>query len=350
MSKEQDFIDSIEGELTPEQVSQLMQLGDEGDTGGKPDEGSAPDAPTDQDGDTEDEKAGKESQHDDDEGAQEEGDTEEEVEHTPENTVILAKDRKHTISYDKLVEAREAEKRWKAEAEARKAEAEARARELEELKAAAQSRADAGVAPTDMDNKVRVAEAAIDAGADPELFGDFSEEALTKGILTLVDRQVEQRMEELKRDLEPLTQRHQVAEQHDHYQAIYNAHPDADSIVESQELADWIASQPSFARGGYEKILTEGSAQQVIELFDAFKSTTKPAEASAPAADEIKARAKQAAAKAAQDVPASLSDIPGGAAAATNPAEAMANMDAVQLLGAMDKMSPEEIERLLNHL
>lgn len=342
MSKEQnEFIESIEGELTPEQVEQLLGLGDEGDTDGVTSEkGGEPDASTDEGRDTTDDDASSNATPEDKTGADAEGQPAE-VEHNADNTVILAKDGKHTIGYDKLVEAREAEKRWRAEAEARQ-------QELDALRAEAQARADAGIAPTDTDNKVAAAEAAIEAGADPEIFGDFSEEALTKGIHTLVKQQVAEEVAEIKAGLAPIQQQHKASVVDSHYNAIYEAHPDADSVFESKELADWIASQPSFARSGYESVLSDGSTTEVIELFDTFKAATQPA-GQQPAGD-VKAQAKAAIARTAPPVPTSLSDFPGGRAAGVSKSEAMADMDAVQLLDNMDDMTPQQIEQYLNSL
>lgn len=340
MSKEQnEFIESIEGELTPEQVDQLLGLGDEGDTG-TPEKGGEPDASTDEGRDTTDDDASSNATPHDKTSADAKGQPAE-VEHNADNTVIMAKDGKHTIGYDKLVEAREAEKRWRAEAEARQ-------QELDALRAEAQARADAGIAPTDTDNKVAAAEAAIEAGADPEIFGDFSEEALTNGIHTLVKQQVAAEVAEIKAGLAPIQQQHTASVVDSHYSAIYEAHPDADSVVESKELADWIASQPSFARSGYESVLSDGSTTEVIELFDTFKAATQPA-GQQPAGD-VKAQAKAAIARTAPPVPTSLSDFPGGRAAGVSKSEAMADMDAVQLLDNMDDMTPQQIEQYLNSL
>ena len=167
----------------------------------------------------------------------------------PANTVILAKDGKHTIGYEKLVEAREGEKHWRAQAEAQ-------ATELEALRASAQARADAGVTATRTDNAVAAATAAIDEGVDPNIFGDFSEEDLAKGLKTLMRKEVAQLSAELRGELaqlvQPMQQKKAVDATAEHYKAIRASHPDADSIADSKELSEWIAQQPSFVRPGYE--------------------------------------------------------------------------------------------------
>jgi hypothetical protein len=156
---QQEFLQTHapDGVMTPQQAAQFLELA-QGDTGTTP--GSVtPDAEPVAD-----------------------ANTPESAEPAP---VILAKDGVHTIPFEKLAEAREAEKHWKAQAEARETE-------LQALRAEAQARADAGQAPTKTDNAVAAATAAIESGADPEIFGDFSEAALAAGINKLVAAKVEE--------------------------------------------------------------------------------------------------------------------------------------------------------------
>lgn len=263
------------------------------------------------------------------------------------NAVILARDGKHLISYSKLEDARESAQQWKAQAEANAAE-------LEALRAQAQQRADTGQAPTKTDNVVAAATTAIEQGADPAIFGDFSEEALAKGIQTLVDSRVQAQvsaaMLAIDEKLKPLQVQQVVDASQAHYQAIYTKHPDADSLAESKELADWIATQPSFARAGYETALTKGTTADVIELFDSYKKATGATQAQADTTTkvDVKAAAKQAIANAPAHVPTSLSDIPGGHGVVGTRDEAMTQMGGRDLLGAMENMTPQQIEAYLN--
>jgi hypothetical protein len=258
----------------------------------------------------------------------------------PANTVILAKDGIHTIGYEKLVEAREGEKHWKAQAEAQAAE-------LDALKAAALARADAGQAPTQADNVVAAAAAAIEQGVDPAIFGDYSEEALAKGIRQLVAEQAEALRAEMRGELakavQPLKATQAVDATAAHMDAIYAKHPDADSMHESQELKDWIGRQPSFARAGYESVLQKGSTAEIIEFFDTFKAATGKTQAADP-----KAAARALIAQMDAPVPASLSDIPGGRAGASNPYEALDRMAGPALADAMESMSSSQREAYLN--
>ncbi len=337
--QENEFIESLDGEISPEQLDQLLGLG-QGDTGALSSEQAAQPEAAQAHGGKEAESANSE-----DAGAGKQQGQEPEL--NADNTVVLTKDGKHTSPSDRLTEAREQARSERALREAAEERAAAAQRELESLRAQAQARAEAGEAPTKTDNQVAAAQAAIDQGVDPGIFGDFSEEALAKGIATLVASQVEARV---SKALEPI-QAKQASETTDkHYAAIYEAHPDADSIAESKELADWIGSQPSYARDAYAAVLQQGSTGQVIELFDAFKQATGVTQPGASAAADVKTKAQQAAAQATAPVPNSLTDIAGGRSAGVGRDEALAHMEGFELLQNMDSMSREQMEAWLNNL
>ena len=328
MTTQAEFLETHapDGVMTPLQAAQFLELA-EGDTGIQPEIG-APDAKPADEASTAPDATTTASEPD------------------PAKSVILAKDGVHTIPYAKLAESREAEKHWKAQAEARETE-------LQALKAEAQARADAGQAPTKTDNAVAAATAAIESGADPELFGDFSEAALAAGINKLVAAKVEEMTAGMRAQLEktmaPLQAKQAIDAQAEHYGAIYAKHPDADSIAESKELADWIAAQPSFARKGYESVLAEGSTAEIVEFFDTFKAATGKAQATAPQVD-VKAAAKALVARAAVPVPASLSDIPGGHSGPTNRFEGIEKLEGQALMDAIQSMTPEQQNRFLDGL
>lgn len=246
--------------------------------------------------------------------------------------VILAKDGVHTIPFEKLVEAREAEKHWKAQAQAAQDA-------LAALQAQADARAEAGKAATATDKAVEAASAAIEAGADPDLFGDFSEEAIRAGVKKLVAEQAASLREsiraELQQELAPIKQAKQVDEAEQARNLVLSKHPDAASIAESAELEQWVQSKPAFVRGAYQQVITGGTPAQVVELLDAFKAETKPAMANAGA----EAAAAKAIANAKTRSPSSLSDIPGGVAASTNPAEGLADASAQDLISKFEGLS-----------
>ncbi len=341
--QENEFIESLDGEISPEQLDQLLGLG-QGDTGALSSEQAAPPEAAQAQGGKEAESANSE---DADEGKQQG----QEPELTADNAVVLTKDGKHTIDYQVLVDERKGRQVERQEKEHWKSEAEAKDARIAELEAQAAARAQAGEAPTKMDNQLAMAQAAIDQGVDASIFGDYSEEALAKGIQTLVAQQVAvQVTEQVGKALEPIQAKQANDATDQHYAAIYEAHPDADSIAESKELADWINSQPSYARDAYAAVLSQGSTGQVIELFDAFKQATGATQPDTPAAADVKTKAQQAAAQATAPVPNSLTDIAGGRSTGTNRDEALAHMDGVELLENVDSMSREQINAWLNNL
>lgn len=322
---------AVNGELTDAQMVQMMSL-PEGDTSALL-EGGMPDA-------TESAEATPDGEQGTTNEAENESATTPEPE--PEKAVVLAKDGVHTIPYEKLAEAREGEKHWKAQAEAAAAE-------LAALKQQAQQRADAGEAPTQTDAAVATAQAAIAQGVDPAIFGDFSEEALAQGIQKLVDMRVQEQVSAaLNQALAPIQQKQEADAATSHLSAIYKAHPDADSIAESKELADWIAAQPSFARAGYQAVLQQGTTAQVIEFFDTFKQATgKAAQQNTPEQSDVSAAAKAALAKARAQVPTSLSEIPAGSKVHHDEAEALMEMSDSSALNSFMGKSPEQIRALL---
>ena len=268
------------------------------------------------------------------------------LEPDPANAVILAKDGKHTIPYAKLEEARRNEQTARAAAQAAQDE-------LATLRAQAEQRAAAGIAPTAADNASAIVQQALESGeVDPAIFGDFSEGAMAKGIATLVSHGINQGFTALRQELAPITTQHQISEVDKHYGAIYQAHPDADSVVESQELENWIASKPSFTQDAYRAVLDpegKGSAQQVIELFDTFKKETGATQAApAPTQVDPKAAAKAALAAIEVPVPSSLSDFPGGRAGPSSRMDALDALSPAALADALEAMPQAQRELYLS--
>ncbi|MGL5156737.1 MAG: hypothetical protein ACRC9H_17740 [Aeromonas veronii] len=272
-----------------------------------------------------------------------------EPELTADNAVILAKDGVHTIPFDRLSEARQTAAEARQEAERLKAESEAKDARIAELEAQAAKRAEQGVAPTAQDQQLAQVQAAISQGASPDLFGDWSEEAMSAGLDKLTDMKIE-RVEQkvmamVAERLAPLQQQRQVEASEQHFKAIYQAHPDADSIVESKEFSAWVATRPAYERASIAKVLDDGSAADVVELFSAFKGATGQAQPSASAA---KAAAQAALDKAKAAPPASLSDIPGGKPVGGNLFEELAIMDGASMSDRLRGLSNEQIEAFLN--
>ena len=327
---------TIEGALSPEQAAAALAAG-EGDTSAELDNGGTPDATTVTDEATATDGDNK-AKPDAAATGEDAGTTTEAGD--PANAVVLARDGKHTIPYETLVKHREGEQHWKAQAEAAQ-------QQLAELQARAQARADAGTAPTKTDNMVATAEAAIEAGADVGIFGDFSEEALAKGIATLVEQQVQARVSAA---LEPLATKQAKDAAAAHYDAIYSKHPDADSIAQSTEFAAWVNAQPSAVRNAYWGLFdakTGGTAQEIVEVFDAFKAVSTP-NPNTPAAADPKAAASAAVAAARATPPASLSSIPGARVEGASELDRAADMSGPDMLEATKNMSPAQIEAWLD--
>ncbi len=313
--QQSEFIQSLDGDLSPEQAANLLEMAN-GDTALVAEIDSVPTTVAD--------GAGL-------------------AEQTDENTVIMAKDGKHTIPFEKLTEARNAEKQWREQAEQAQ-------RQLTELQQSAAARQDQGSEPTITDNQVAIAQAAIDDGANPDLFGDFSEEALATGIKALIEQQVSARVDaRMNEALKPFQQKEADTAEQIHYNAIYGKHPDADSIMESKELQDWIQAQPSFISVSINDVLKNGTAQQVVEVFDQFKSTTGSTQGANDAANNTKALAQAAIANTKAQVPTSLTDFPAGRpGAGASKHESMAVMNSQDLSETMQNMTPEQIEQFLN--
>lgn len=243
--------------------------------------------------------------------------------------VILAKDGVHTIEYEKLVEAREAEKHW------RQVALEAQT-QLEQAKAK----------PVEQEQPAAVEET--------DLFGDYSEAAIAKGFGKLVAEktaEIEAKFaEKLNAVLAPLQAKQAQSAEAAHFAAIAAAHPDVDSIAQSAQLEQWINSQPSFVRDGYKAVIAQGTAEQVIEALNTFKAATGKQTATAPAKPSVEAAAKAAIAKAKSAPPMSLSEIPAGTNAVLDESAAMLEMSSVGQISKFEGKSPEQIMALMNRV
>ncbi len=344
----ESFYDSISGALTPEQAAQALALAESGDTGASAaDQGGAP-ATTAASVVESAASAGTENEQQQGKAdpAKAEGAKDiPEDQQNADNTVVLARDGKHTIGFDQLAKTRQQRDEYKAAAETAQ-------RALADLQAQAQARADAGQAPTKTDNMAAQAAAAIEAGADADLFGDFSEQALKAGIEQLVAQQVAAQVQaHVAKAVEPLQAKHQKDEAGAHLNAIYKAHPNADSIVQSVEFQAWMDSHPSVVRDAYRGLFdpkTGGSADQIVEVFDAYKAASEKPSPKPPAAAASKAAAQAAVAQAKTEPPSSLSSIPGGHASGGSALDATADMSGLEMLQATENMSPAQIEAWLN--
>ena len=333
------FIDDSfnDGEWSPEQAAQYLEMSMNGDTS----QGESIDTPADTVVDKQTDAPAQETITDTPADATSNDDAEVEGE-----KVVLARDGVHTIPYEKLVEARERDRVSQEALAAANAE-------LEILRKQAQT--PATVAPTQQEQDIETAQAAIDAGVNPDYFGDFSEEALAEGINRLIDERVQAQVDaRVAKALEPMQQKEQESAAEAHMRTIYEAHQDADSVVESGEFNTWKASQPTYVQAALDGVLAQGTAEQVVELLNNYKqstnSTAEPAKADMPSSDDLKAKAREAINNAAPTIPASLSDIPGGHKGATSITEQMDSMSGIDIADEMMSWSAEKREQYLNNL
>ena len=346
------------GALTTEQAAEIMRLAESGDTSVLGlDFGAGPTSTTAEvksNSEAATGKTGSEAKSGDESGSKgsEEGGKQPipEGEQTADNTVVLARDGKHTIDFEHLTKARQQRDEATARATAAEAAAVAAQTALKSLQDEAAARAAQGQAPTKMDNLTAKAEAAIAAGADPELFGDFSEEALKAGVIKLVTAVVpDLARAEVDKALAPIREKEAKTATNAHEAEIFGKYPNALSIVESTEFKAYVDSLPKVAQNavwGMFDAETGGTAAEIVEVLDAYTKAT------ATDADPKTAGARLAAAKAAFDEkrepPLSLSGIPGGHAGENSKLTAMAQMDGQDMYAAMENMTPQQIESFLN--
>lgn len=245
--------------------------------------------------------------------------------------VILAKDGIHTIPFEKLAEARESEKLARAQLA-----------ELQEQLAALKS------APAP--EQASTPQASPESLDVADLFGDFSEESIAKGVDKLVAAKtaaIEARLAQLAAVLEPIQSKQVESVTDAHFNAINSRHPDVESVVLSQEFANWVSKQPSVARPAIQAAIEQGSATEVIEVLDAYKLASGKT-AIAPAKVDATAAAQAAIAKAQSAPPMSLSEIPSGSNAAVDEVSAMREMSSTGLMNKFEGKSPEQIMALMN--
>jgi BMFP domain-containing protein YqiC len=272
------------------------------------------------------------------------GDAETEVEGAP----ILSKSGAYTIPYEKLAEARNERNALRERvAQLEQQIAGLSTQQQQNLAAAqadAQDRASAGQGQTEADANLAAATQAMADGVDVSIFGDFSEEDLAKGIAELNRRATErvraELQETIRQELAPLREKEAKSASQAHYDAILEKHADAFEIAESAEFAAWRDGLPAFAKAGVEHAMAKGTAQKVIEVFDAFRAASKPPQPTT----------QRSAPEAKLSVPNSLSDVPGAAPMDETQQTLAAAGNAAALLERMSAMSSDRIDDLLDNL
>lgn len=109
-----------------------------------------------------------------------------------------------------------------------------------------------------------------------EFFKEYPE--LQKPLMTLVNNVVEEKTKQAIGQIEqrfgPVQESVQRQEAEQHKQAIYEAHSDVDSIVQSGQLEKWVEAQPDYISESMKRVIQEGSTEQVIDLLSRFKEAT----------------------------------------------------------------------------
>lgn len=286
-----------------------------------------------------------------DDTATDEQDGKEEAQATdePEGAPIASKSGTYTIPFEKLSQARTERDQFKAEVESLRSQLEGlsakQQQNLSQAQEQAQARADAGQDQTKVDRQLDAAQDAISNGVDPDIFGDFSEDGIAKGIKTLLAQAVPALRAELKAEMEkelaPLKTERAKAQVDSHMGSIYGKHADADEIAESDQFKQWIAGLPGFMRSGVNDAMSKGTAEQVIEVFDSFKAQNGKPPPAATTKPDVQRRG-----------PVSLSEINGAPPVdlaqqvlqtAGNPGALLSRM--------MDgSLTPEQIEAVMNRV
>lgn len=329
----------VDGQLTDSQSMQMLALALQGDSGTA-------------------EQQTQQTQSSETPGAAIESETEtnsEVVKNAPEPTpVVLAKDGVHTIPYEELEEARKAAQFFKQQLAEQQLLINQQRRAQEEAQATAKH-------PSDKPQESPW----ISQDEMAKAFGDFSEEGIAKGVASLVDKRAQAMLAEVEARAEAkaaervraeLQARDLDAQQQAHFDAVYQKHPDAESIAQSVELREWIKTQPSYAQAGIVHALQQGTAAEVIEALDAFKAaTTSQKPAAVPSQQPVDKQAAAAAAKAViaqakSQPPMSLSAMPAGSSAAVDEAAAMLEMSDRDVMAKFGNKSPDQIMALLSRV
>jgi hypothetical protein len=250
--------------------------------------------------------------------------------------VVLTADGKHTIPFSELKSARDDADRLRQQvADQQKL--------LDSLQAAKDADAETGGTQAQDDVMASLKE------NFPELA-----DALGPIMQSMIDAGVNQRVSALeakfKAELAPLQKSAEETAVEAHMNSIRAAHPDFETILEGDALNKWVETQPSIVRGAYQAVLDKGTAPQVIELFTAYKTATQAKPEPEQVQVDPKAAAKEAVDKAKPRAPVSLSDVPAGSQAHHDEAEAILEMNPVNMMEKFNGKTQAQTLELLNRI
>ena len=123
---------------------------------------------------------------------------------------------------------------------------------------------------------------------------------LSRVIMARVENMVEQRVNAVLAQIAPIAAVTQNVARNAHEQAILSKHPDAFTILPQVEA--WVDTQPRVLQAAWNKVLDNGSTDEIIEMYDVFKKDTGSAQTpGSPGAAPDAAAAKAAAEAAAKE-------------------------------------------------
>ena len=82
---------------------------------------------------------------------------------------------------------------------------------------------------------------------------------------------IESKLADLTPKLESIEEHTKEESSKEHFDKIKKAHEDYEKIYDSGALNTWIESQPKFLQPGLQVVIEEGTAEEIIEMFDAYK-------------------------------------------------------------------------------
>lgn len=89
---------------------------------------------------------------------------------------------------------------------------------------------------------------------------------------------VEDELKDIKPSIEEVKTTVQESARERHYRSIQDAHPDWKEIYNSGKLKTWIDEQPAFMKNKLNEVITNGSSEEIIEMFDLYKKSHTPKE------------------------------------------------------------------------
>jgi hypothetical protein len=246
-----------------------------------------------------------------------------------EDVEVLAKDGKHTIPYEALVEARNKAQEWEQFA---KQQSEL----ISRLQAAKEQDKDTG------DTQSQDAVMAEYQGDYPEIIEDMK-----PYIQSIIDQSIKDGLDKAEQRVKPIEQTAYENALDVHNRRILEAHPDAESLVKDAEFAKWRTEHPYILRSKdgsplhCDTVLKQGSADQVNDILSAYKQTL-----TTPAKRDVEDVVKNIKPKA----PVTLSEVPSGTQGQHDEIESFLSKSESEQERILLTMTPVQIERFISRI